>query len=171
LAQMNIQINGFNDTTHSPYAVETNDCNANPTVTFTLPNGACQNSAILYATLSGSCGTTVGANDVQLSINADGVSANIKVSALPAFQNTDAGTLLCPQQFNRQNRVCGIYKTALDCGTPNPGGFASIFYKGLLPVPPTIGGVTALDTEISVNASASEADVFAIHIEVAVADA
>jgi len=172
LAQMNIRVNGETDTSHSPYALEVNGdgCIANPRVTWTLPSGACQNSAVIYATTSGSCGTTVGANDVQLSINPDNVSANIRVSNLPTFQTGDAGTLSCPQAINQQNRICGIYKTGLDCGTVNSGGFASIFFKGKLPIAPSIDNVTALDTEISVAASTTEPDVFAIHVEVAVAD-
>src|SRR5262252_5961871 len=106
LAQMNLQVNGETDTTHSPYALEVNgdSCNANPRVTWTLPSGACQNGVIIYATTSGSCGTTVGANDVQLAINSDNVSANIKISNLPTFQTTDAGIQSCPQAINQQNR-------------------------------------------------------------------
>ena len=167
LAQMNIQVNGETDTTHAPYALEVNGdgCNANPRVTC-----ACQNGVIIYATTSGSCGTTVGANDVQLPINSDNASANIVISNLPTFQTGDAGTLSCPQAINQQNRICGIYKTALDCSTANSGGFASIFFKGKLPVAPSIDSVTPLDTEIGVSVSTSEPDVVAIHLEVAVAD-
>jgi len=170
LAQMNIQVNGETDTSHAPYALETNNCNANPRVTWALPTGACQNSATVYATTSGSCGTTMGPNDVQLAINSDNASANIAISNLPTFQTSDAGTLSCPQPINQQNRICGIYKTGVDCGTPNAGGFASIFFKGKLPVAPSIDDVTPLDTEINVSASTTEPDVVAIHVEVAVAD-
>lgn len=173
-AQMNILINGKNDTTHAPYALSVNDCNNTARITWTMPNGACQNSAGIFVTLA-NCGTAPVGNDVPVPVGADGVSASIVISNLATFQGADGGTLIpCPQQKNELNRVCGTYKTSTgafgDCSQSNTGGFATIYWKGLPPNPPTIDGVTPLDTQISVSASTTEADVVAIHVELAEAD-
>lgn len=170
---MNIRVDGQNDATHAPYALSVNDCNHIARITFSLPNGACQNSAGIFVTTS-NCGNTPGAADVQVPINFDGVSANTTVSNLATFQTADAGTLTCPQPLKSLNRVCGTFKTSSgafgDCSQSNSGGFATIYYKGLLPNPPSIDSVTPLDTEITVNASTTESDIVAIHVEVAEAD-
>lgn len=173
LAQMNVMVNGETDVTHAPYALSTNDCNANVRITFTVPNGACQNSAGIYVTTS-SCGNAPGASDVQVPVNPDGTSANIRVSNLATFHGGDGGLLSCPQQLNSFNKVCGTYKTSSggfgDCSQSNSGGFATVYYKGLLPLPPTIDSVTPLDSEISVTASVTESDAIAIHVELAHVD-
>src|SRR5258708_36146482 len=109
LAQMNITVNGESDTTHAPYALSTNNCNASVRIAFTLPNGACQNSASIFVTLATSCPTSPGSGDVQVPINADGVSANTTVSSLATFKTGDARTLQRPQQFTQLDRVSGTY--------------------------------------------------------------
>jgi len=169
---MNIMVDGQNDTTHSPFALSVNDCNHIARITWTLPNGSCQNSAAIFVTKAGSCPTTPGSADVQVAINADGVSGNITVSNLATFQTADAGTVTCPQPVKEQNKVCGTYQVSSGFGgcTVTAGGFATIYYKGLPPDPPNIDGVTPLDTQITVNASTSESDIVAIHVEVAEAD-
>jgi hypothetical protein len=170
---MNIMVDGQNDVTHSPYALSVNDCTHIARITWTLPNGSCQNSASIFVTTAGSCPTTPGAADVQVPINADGVSGNITVSNLATFQTADAGTLTCPRQIAQQNRVCGTYQVSNGIGggcTVTAGGFASIYWKGIPPNPPRIDNVTPLDTQITVNASTNELDVAVIHVEVAEAD-
>lgn len=169
---MNIMVDGQNDTTHVPYALSVNNCNYTARITWTLPSGACQNSAAIFVTIANSCPTTPGPADVQVSVNPDGVSANITVSNLATFQTADAGTLTCPQRVKQQNKVCGTYQVSSGISgcTVTPGGFATIYYKGLPPNPPNIDSVTPLDTEINVNASTTESDVVAIHVEVAEAD-
>jgi hypothetical protein len=175
LAQMNVQVDGQTDTTHQPYALSVNDCNHIARINFTIPNGACQNSAAIFVTLATSCPTTPASGDVQVPINADGVSGSITVSNLASFQTADAGTLTCPQPTKQLNKVCGTYKVPSgivgDCsGSPISGGFATIYWKGQPPSPPSIDGVTPLDTQISVTASTTEADIAVIHVEVAEAD-
>jgi hypothetical protein len=169
---MNIMVDGQNDTTHSPFALSVNDCNHIARITWSLPNGACQNSAAIFVTTAASCPTTPGSADVQVPVNADGISGNITVSNLATFQTADAGTLTCPQPVKQQNKVCGTYQVASGISgcTVTPGGFATIYYKGLPPNPPNIDGVTPLDTEINVNASTTESDIVAIHVELAEAD-
>jgi hypothetical protein len=168
---MNIMVDGKNDTTNPPYALSVNDCTHSVRITFGLPSGSCQNTAALFVTTS-SCGTTAGSADVPVPINADGVSANITVSSLASFQTADAGTLACPQPIKQVNRVCGTYQVSNGFGTctATAGGFASVYYKGVLPSPPSIDNVTALDTQIVVNASTTESDINVIHVEVAEAD-
>jgi hypothetical protein len=169
---MNITVNGESDTTHMPYALSINNCNAVARIGFTVPNGACQNTAAIFVTTAGSCPTAAGAADVQVPINPDGVSGNITVSNLATFQTADAGTVTCPQPVKQQNKVCGTYQvfSGISGCTVTAGGFATIYYKGLPPNPPNIDGVTPLDTQITVNASTSESDIVAIHVEVAEAD-
>ena len=173
-AQMNVMVNGETDVTHAPYALSTNDCNSNARITFTVPNGACQNTAGIFVTTNTSCASTPGSSDVQVALNPDGVSGNIRVSNLATFQSGDAGTLSCPQPVKSLNKVCGTYRTSTgafgDCSQSNSGGFATIYYKGLPPDPPTLDSVTPLDTQITVSASTSESDVIAIHVELAVSD-
>ena len=174
LAQMNININGQTDTTHAPYALSVNNCTYTARITWTMPNGACQNSAGIFVT-TGNCGNAPGGNDTQVPVGADGVSASIVISRLATFQAADGGTLIpCPQPRNELNRVCGTFKTSTgafgDCSQSNTGGFATIYWKGLPPSPPNIDGVTPLDTQINVAASTTEADVVAIHVELAEGD-
>ena len=99
-----------------------------------------------------------------------GVFNAVGVNDLPIFNTADGGGMCGSYSANATLYVCGsvqIPSTSIGCGTnvflhaSNP----PIQYRGLPPPGPTSFDVTALDSALKVNVSASPTDVAIIHVE------